>query len=101
MLTMPDVRCAWMLGGDVLNQGSTECNIHDLDAAANAECRDTALERRVEEIEFKLITIWINAIGRRVDIPVSVSHRIHVGSPTQEEAVDDFHELVNRIALRG
>jgi hypothetical protein len=46
---------AKMLGRDILDQCSPKRNVHDLDSAANAECRNTALQSRVEEIDFELI----------------------------------------------
>ena len=82
---MPDVRGARMLGGDILNQCSPQRNVHDLDAAANAEDRDTTVQRRVEEIDFELIAIRIDAIRCRVDVIVAVPRWINVRPSTQEE----------------
>src|SRR5687768_15051753 len=101
MLTMPDVGRTRMLGGDILNQGSSPCNVHHLDAAANTEDRDTMTQRRLEEIDFKLVAVRIDAISRRVDVVVTVPHRIHVGASTQNETVDDCQEFVDRVALWG
>ena len=75
MLAMPDVRGARMLGRDILNQCSSKRDVHELDAAANAEDRDTALQRCVEEIDLELITIRVDAIRRRVDVIVAVPRR--------------------------
>ena len=52
-------------------------------------------QRRVEEIDFELITIRIDAIRRGVDVLVSVPRWIHVWPPAQEKAVDDRHEFVD------
>ena len=96
---MPDVGGARMLGGDILNQCSPKRNVHDLDSAANAEGRDTTLQSRVEEIDFELITIRIDAIGGRVDVTIAVPLGINVWTSAQEKAVNDHHELVQRIVL--
>jgi hypothetical protein len=48
VLAMSDLRCAWMLGGDILNKCSTERDVHDLDAAANTEGWDSASQCGIE-----------------------------------------------------
>src|SRR3954451_11704296 len=99
MLAMPDVGGARMLGGDILNQCSPKRNVDDLESAANAEGRDTTLESRVEEIDFELITIKINAVGGRVDVAIAVPHWINVWPAAQEKTVNHRHEYVDRIVL--
>jgi hypothetical protein len=78
-----------MLGRDVLNQGASERDVHELDAAANAEDRDTTAQRGVEEIDFELIAIGVDSIGRGVDVVIPVPYWIDVRPSTQKEAVND------------
>ena len=63
--------------------------------------RDTSSQRRVEEIDFELIAIRIDAIRRGVDVVVSVSRWIDVRPSTQEKAVDDRQEFVDRSRCGG
>jgi len=81
---MADVRGARMLGGDILNQRSSQRNVHELDAAANAEDRNTPMQSGVEEIDFELIAVRINSIRCRVDVGVSVSRGIYIRPTTKE-----------------
>src|SRR3954452_8262475 len=97
---MTDVGGARMFRGDVLNKCSPECDVHDLDSAANAEGRDTTLQSRVEEIDFELITIGIDAVRGGVDVTIPVPPGIDVWASAQEKAVNDRHVLVYRIVLR-
>src|SRR5215207_10168856 len=88
VLTMPDLSRTRMLGGDILNQRSSACDVHDLDPPANTKDRDAITERGVEEIDFELIAVRIDAIGRRVNVVVSVPDGIDIGSSTEEETID-------------
>src|SRR5215208_6973248 len=96
---MADIRRARMLGGDVLNQRSSQPNVHDLDAAANAEDWNTLMQSGVEEINFELIADRINTIRRRVDVVVSVPCWIYVRPTTQKKAVNDRRQFADGITL--
>src|SRR3954469_17198620 len=96
---MPDVGGARMLGRDILDQCSPKRNVHDLDSAADAEGWDTMFQSRVEEIDFELIAIRINAVRGRVDVAIAVAHGINVWPAAQEKTVNNRHEFVDRIVL--
>ena len=89
-----------MLASDILNQCSSKRDVHQLDAAADAEDRGISAQRGVEEIDLELIPIGVDTIRRRVDVVVSIPRWIHVRPSAEKEAVNDCHEFIDGIALR-
>ena len=62
-----------------------QCDVHDLDSAANAEDGIPRRRADVEEIDFELVTIRIDAIRCGVDVIISVPHWIDVRPSAQRE----------------
>jgi hypothetical protein len=81
---MDDPTCAIQLGGDILYERAAERDIDQLDAPADAEHRSVSRSGRIEEIDFELVTLRVDAIGRGMDGGGAITARLDIRTAAEE-----------------
>ena len=96
------VEKAWAeLRWHVLDEGTAENHIDDLDAAADAEDWEVGRSRRSDEVKLELITIVVDAVGRGVDLMLAIARWIDIRSACEEQSVNHAEQARDVVRLWG
>jgi hypothetical protein len=86
-------------GGDVLHERSTGRDVEHLDAAADRQQRQAAIQRRAREGNLELVAPGLRR-GERLVRRLAVQLRVHVAAAAQHQGVEPV-ERGHRILLGG
>src|SRR6478735_1131132 len=80
--------------GNMLDQGSAERDIEQLDATANAEHRHIALVGAPGESELEGVASLVDAIGLRVNGVIAEEGGIDIGAAAEDEAIHKREDIL-------
>ena len=85
--------------GQVLDQVAAAQHVQELEAAADRERRQVALERGLEEAQLARIAVGLRRIGSRVPVG-AVVRRIDVDAAGEHDPVEHVERLLDRVLAR-
>jgi len=74
-------------GSEIFDQRSTECDVGDLQAAAQTQGRDRAGAQPAEQCKLECVAVGIRHVDGR-EPPAPVASRIDIDSPADDHPVD-------------
>ena len=85
--------------GEMLDEVAAAKHVQELEAAADRERRQVALERRLEEPQLACIAVGLGRVGRRMPVG-AVVRRVDVDAAREDDPVEHVERLLDRVLAR-
>ena len=85
--------------GQVLDEVAATEDVQQLEAAADRERRQVALERRLEQAQLAGVAVRLRGIGRRVPVGAVVG-RVDVDAAREDDPVEHVERLLDGVLAR-